>query len=161
MKNALKFTAVLVSCLLAFPAHSKMKSSTDYLSAPEELSCEINESNVFEISWLKVDGATKYALELNCNSEYGNLSIDPENPTSCEDVNCKNTFTSDDIADALEESSNSGDLTLPEADEFSIHLSCSVKVKGLNPPRKRQNHPASEAPCNEKQKPADCRTCNR
>ena len=105
------------------------------LDAPADVMCTIDGVDMFvDVSWDAVAGATKYAVSLEC-----------EDPTGSTEV---------EIDYEPEERLLETTASVP-FDQFPVEVildgdgawTCLAKVKGLNPPGRKQSHPQGVALC--------------
>ena len=115
---------------------------------PMALSCTIDSSDNYNLSWSEINQAKKYAVELRCDTEIGNLKIKPSNKeASCDaEGNCTSIITQNDFASALNEASEKGYASFPEG-RFSLGFSCTAHVRSL--PATRHTRPQGESNCEE------------
>ncbi|MGI1670680.1 MAG: hypothetical protein K6L74_10195 [Neptuniibacter sp.] len=170
--NVKKMLAATTVCLFSIPALADPISPSELLATPENFSfssCKFapGEENNFILDWSTIPEAegkkpaTKYASEVNCVLQRPNPE-DEENPIiygdveaevtvkarDCEEGTCSTTIPYSDIDAALIAAIESGEIVLDEDTELGDYqLTCDAKVKGLNPPNKRQNHPQAVAQC--------------
>ncbi|MFW1677013.1 hypothetical protein ACFVYJ_04440 [Pontibacter sp. JAM-7] len=128
-------------------------SPVDLLDAPEGVACKVidNGEKIFDISWAEIDGAKKYSVELNCDSNLGDVNIEAEvakSTITCAAGTCSGSISEAEVAEVIEDAIEAGDVEWPELTEGeTLGWLCQAEVKGLNPPGKRQNHPKGKASC--------------
>lgn len=120
------------------------------LEAPTEVSCTIqmpeSTTQQFDINWNAVEGASKYSAELLCANDYGSFTTSASVKADDCDEGCTVSLSNEEVREAVQEAIDSGEMVVPDdfnIDEVSLGY-CGAKVKGLNPPGKRQNHEFSE-----------------
>jgi hypothetical protein len=142
------------------------------LDAPENLVCGISPTSdptTYPISWDEVDGATKYALELACQSqppeagapsEYSVTVKAPKGSIECDGESCTAEIAESVIADAILAAATTTTIDPTSGEEVeevnenmtNANWACEAKVKGLNPPGGRQDYDqavtaVANAPC--------------
>jgi hypothetical protein len=137
---------LILAILLVFCSSTMAKKELGLLPAPTEMSCDLVSDGIDDsicIDWDDVDGATKYAVDVEVEVDVDDDGIS--------DMVLKFSLGTGDRTDGLPISESSLCVPLSEfvydidgdgtADPVSG--TATVKVKGLNPPAKingRQNH---------------------
>ncbi len=125
----------------------------ELLAAPEGVACKVTNDGeqIFNIAWSEIEGAKKYSVELSCDSSIGDLNIEAEVSKSsmlCDSGTCSGAISEAEVANAIQQAIDAGKIELPElAEGETLGWLCQAEVKGLNPPKKRQNHPKGKAAC--------------
>lgn len=151
----LAITAAIFSS--PFLAYADPIASEDLYPEPQGVFCSIANDN-FNLSWSTIDDSVKkYAYELNCD-----IVVDDSNETvklasfeiSSEAIKasqcnatCSKVIPEDVIDITISRFIDSGQIDLGDYTTDDLQKSCSLKVKGLNPPGKSQNHPQGFAIC--------------
>lgn len=146
MKTPLYIAAVAVATVSLVPGLSQARKEAVPLDAPENVACTIipgddTTDGTVLVEWDAVDGANKYAVSFDCQDPTGMMETDVEFDEG-EEEGGDNTDTT-------------AEVPFPVFDEAGVVLSgdgawaCLAKVKGLNPPGRRQNHPQGVALCEE------------
>jgi hypothetical protein len=144
----------------------------ELLSEPEDFefsSCiyRPDEDEKFFLSWSVIpeeEGkkpASKYAAEVNCVVQktnpdeeespivYGTVEAEATlKSNDCDQGACSIKIPFLDIQSALDEAIESGEIVIDDGTNIGDYqVGCYAKVKGLNPPKKSQNHPQAIAQC--------------
>ncbi|QKI88819.1 hypothetical protein [Thiomicrorhabdus xiamenensis] len=140
-----------------FLAYADPIASEDLYPEPQGVFCTIANDN-FNLTWSTIDDSVKkYAYELNCD-----IVVDDNNETlklasfeitsealkasQC-DATCSKVIPEGVIDLTISQLIDSGQIDLGGYAAEAVKKSCSLKVKGLNPPGKSQNHPQGSASC--------------
>jgi hypothetical protein len=107
----------------------------DPLPAPANLSCAIaGDAMEVQLAWDAVDGAAKYAVDFECEDPTGSMEVDVEYEPEERLVDTSVSVPFDAFP---EEVILDGDGA----------WTCLAKVKGLNPPGRKQAHEQAVALC--------------
>ena len=107
----------------------------DALVAPANVTCSIDGgAEEIEVMWDAVAGAAKYSVDFECEDPTGTFEMDVEYEPEERLTDTVATVPFDTFP--LE-------VILDGADAWS----CMAKVKGLNPPGRKQSHPQGVALC--------------
>jgi hypothetical protein len=105
------------------------------LDAPANVACTIDGSALeVEVGWEAVDGASKYAVDFECEDPTGTIEVDVEYEPE----------------ERLVETSAIVPFDVFPAEVILVGegaWTCLAKVKGLNPPGRNQAHPQGVALC--------------
>ena len=125
--------ALLLLLAPALASAQRGGRQADPLPAPASAACSIG-ADVVQVSWEEVAGAGKYAVSFECEDPTGTMEMDVDHEPE--------ERLTDLFADV-------------PVDTFPLEVilsgegawTCLAKVKGLNPPGRRQNHAQAVALC--------------
>ena len=136
--KVLRLATTAAAAMVFFPVLAGAERGgrpADPLPAPVNLTCAIDgDAMELQLSWDLVDGASKYAVDFECEDPTGSMEVDveyePEERLVATSVSVPfDAFPEEVILD--------GDGA----------WTCLAKVKGLNPPGRKQAHPQAVALC--------------
>jgi hypothetical protein len=105
------------------------------LDAPAEVACPLDgEAQEVQVTWAAVDGATKYAVDFECEDPTGTIEVDVEFEPEERLIDTLATVPFDMFPE---------EVIL----EGEGAWTCLAKVKGLNPPGRKQAHAQGVALC--------------
>ena len=136
MKQTTLALAIALAATLSTTAHAERGGrQADPLAAPGNVACSIDGGAMeVVVAWDLVTGADKYSVDFECEDPTGTMEVDAE-------------YEPEERLTGTMAAVPFGTFPLEVIFEGADAWTCVAKVKGLNPPGKKQSHPQGVALC--------------